>query len=152
MRGFRPSLFQSIISRLRIICAGTPATSVLSGMPFVTTAPAAAMTLFPMVTPERITAFAPIRASFPMGTGPAKPGESLCGRRSRCDHIIRCKKDLIAKLSYHLEHSGSIPITGPFLKTFLLIKSHSFFCTYELQTHCPSGRNTVADILFQSLD
>ena len=40
--------------------AGTPATTVLAGTSFVTTAPAATTEFSPIVTPGKIVAFAPI--------------------------------------------------------------------------------------------
>ena len=56
-------------SNLRITFAGTPATTQLSGTSFVTTAPAATTTLFPMVTPGRMVQFPPIHTSRPITTG-----------------------------------------------------------------------------------
>ncbi len=49
-----------LFSKSRIFLAGTPATSVLSGMSLVTTAPAATATLLLMVT------FPPIHTSSPI--------------------------------------------------------------------------------------
>lgn len=45
-----------------IIFAGIPPTTILSGTSFETTAPAAITAFFPMVTPGKIVAFAPIHA------------------------------------------------------------------------------------------
>ena len=49
--------------------AGTPATRVLSGISFVTTAPEAITTLFPIVTPGVIVTLPPIQTSSPIFTG-----------------------------------------------------------------------------------
>ena len=56
-------------SKSLIFFAGTPPTSVLSGMSLVTTAPAATTTLLPMVTPGRMVTLPPIHTSLPMRTG-----------------------------------------------------------------------------------
>ena len=52
-----------------IMRAGTPPTIVLAGTSFATTAPAATTALSPIVTPESITARAPIQTPFPMRIG-----------------------------------------------------------------------------------
>ena len=58
-------------SNSRIMRAGTPATSELSGISYVTTDPAATTTLFPMLTPGRIVTFPPIQTSLPIDIGSA---------------------------------------------------------------------------------
>ena len=53
----------------RITFAGLPTASELSGISFVTTAPAPITQPFPMMTPGQITAFPPIQQSLPIVTG-----------------------------------------------------------------------------------
>lgn len=57
--------------KLLIILAGTPPIRQLPGNDFVTTAPAATVTLSPRETPARIIAPAPIQQLFPIVTGRA---------------------------------------------------------------------------------
>ena len=65
-------------SILRMILAGTPPTMQLFGTSLVTTAPAATITLLPMVAPGRMVQFPPIHTSSPMVTDLAIP---RCFRR-----------------------------------------------------------------------
>lgn len=64
------SLF--VFARIHYTClmtlAGTPPTTTLSGTSFVTTAPAAMTTLFPMVKPGKIVQLPPIHTSSPIVT------------------------------------------------------------------------------------
>ena len=67
------SIFSTSLSISRMSFAGTPPTRLLSGTSFVTTAPAAMTTLFPMVTPGKIVTLPPIHTSLPIVTGYAIP-------------------------------------------------------------------------------
>ena len=53
-----------------MILAGTPTANTLSGIDFVTTAPAPMRTFLPIVQLGSIVAFAPIRVPFPIFTPP----------------------------------------------------------------------------------
>ena len=78
---------RSCSSSLRNTLAGTPAAIQLSGISRFTTAPAATMQFFPIVTPPQIVALEHIQLPSPILIGFAysrswKPSGYSCGRRS----------------------------------------------------------------------